>query len=199
MGTTIHPGSENLTEGAVWRLCVVVRDEAGLAIVGDPPVVTVTPPTGPDVTVTMTNAYGRGYLGTYVAAAPGRHLATAATLTHGTGYATAYVTAPVDAAGMPDLDAAAGYLGETSATDDEITDALDAEAAAQRGQCRVPAAYPADLRQALLRRVARNLAMRGIPLAVLQGDAEGGDSTVLPGRDPEVQRFEKPWRKLVMG
>lgn len=91
------------------------------------------------------------------------------------------------------------YLGTNSWTDAEIGDALDAETAAQAKVCRIPDPMPADLAEALKRRVQRNLAMRPLPLAVLQGDAEGGSSTVLPGRDPEVRRFEAPHRKLVLG
>lgn len=95
----------------------------------------------------------------------------------------------------------ADYLGETSATDEQIADALAAEQAAQAARCRVPAdadPWPADLAQALKRRVARNLALRGLPIAVLQGDAESG-STVLPGSDPEVRRFEAPHRRITVG
>lgn len=93
------------------------------------------------------------------------------------------------------------YLGDTSATEEEITDAYAAEKAAQAARCRVPAdadAWPADLGQALKRRVARNLALRGLPIAVLQSDAEGGP-TVLPGSDPEVRRLEAPHRRLTVG
>ena len=93
------------------------------------------------------------------------------------------------------------YLGETSATTEEIADAYAAEKSDQANRCKVPAddaAWPASLAQALKRRVARNLALRGLPIAVLQGDAEGG-STVLPGSDPEVRRFEAPHRKLSFG
>lgn len=93
------------------------------------------------------------------------------------------------------------YLGETSATEDEIADAYAAEKSDQANRCRVPAddaVWPASLAQALKRRVARNLALRGLPIAVLQGDAEGG-SMVLPGRDPEVRRFEAPHRRISFG
>lgn len=93
------------------------------------------------------------------------------------------------------------YLGDTSFDATELGAALAAEKAAQATRCRVPAdadAWPADLAEALLRRVARNLAMRGIPLAVLQGDSEGGP-TVLPGSDPEVRRLEAPHRRLKVG
>lgn len=83
----------------------------------------------------------------------------------------------------------------------QIDKALAAEAAAQAAACRIPvlaADYPPDLGQALCRRVARALAMRALPLAVLQGDAEAG-SLVLPGRDSEVRRLEGPYRRLVVG
>lgn len=93
------------------------------------------------------------------------------------------------------------YLGETSVTEQELSSALAAEKKAQAKVCRVPAddaEWDEDLTEALCRRVARNLALRGIPLAVLQGDAEAG-SLIPPGRDPEVRRLEAPFRKLVFG
>jgi hypothetical protein len=93
------------------------------------------------------------------------------------------------------------YLGPTSYTTGEIVDVLAAEKAAQAARCRVPAddaVWPADLTEALCRRVARNLALRGIPLAVLQGDAEAG-SLIPPGRDPEVRRLEGPHRRITVG
>ncbi len=85
--------------------------------------------------------------------------------------------------------------------DDELGDVLAAEIELQAKVCRIPAdptdppadAFPAALRQALFRRVARALAMKGIPLAVLQGDAEAG-ATYLPSNDPEVRRLERPYR-----
>lgn len=81
----------------------------------------------------------------------------------------------------------------------DIQDALDAETAAQRTKCRIPDPMPADLAQALKRRVQRNLAMRQLPLAVLQGDAEGGSTRILPSNDPEVRRLEAPYRRLKVG
>lgn len=91
------------------------------------------------------------------------------------------------------------YARGTSATDSEIEDAIAAETLAQERVCRIPDPVPDDLLQALKRRVMRNLAMRALPLAVLQGDAELGGSNVLPGNDPEVRRFERPWRRLAIG
>lgn len=91
------------------------------------------------------------------------------------------------------------YLGDVSWSDGEIQDALDAENAAQAKACNIPTStVPADLENALMRRVQRNLTLRNLPLAVLQGDAEAGN-LYLPGRDPEIRRLESPYRRLVAG
>ena len=102
---------------------------------------------------------------------------------------------------VPTAEEVTAYLGETSASTEEIADALAAEKADQANRCTVPAdtdPWPATLSQALKRRVARNLALRGLPIAVLQGDSESG-SLVLPGTDPEVRRFEAPHRRITVG
>jgi hypothetical protein len=93
------------------------------------------------------------------------------------------------------------YLGETSYSSDEIGAVLAAEQAAQAARCRVPAddaAWPADLAEALKRRVARNLALRSLPLAELQGDAEIGVFTPRVV-DSEVRRLEAPHRRITVG
>lgn len=90
------------------------------------------------------------------------------------------------------------YLGANSYTDAQIQDALDAESVAQAQVCRIPEPMPRDLKQALKRRVARNLAMRPIPLAVLRGDAQAGEANILPGVDPEIRRLEKPYLWLLV-
>lgn len=102
--------------------------------------------------------------------------------------------------GAPDAQDAAAYLGPAAASWDEDTigSALAAETAAQARSCRIPDPMPDDLREALLRRVAANLARRQIgPLPGPQGDAEV--PAVVPSRDPEVRRLEGPWRKLIFG
>lgn len=63
----------------------------------------------------------------------------------------------------------------------------------------MPAAYPADLREALLRRVARNLAARAVPVASFTAFDGGATSTRVPGRDPEVRRLEAPHLRLSVG
>jgi len=92
------------------------------------------------------------------------------------------------------------YLGESSNrfTDEQINAALAAETNVQDAVCRITV-YTDALREALCRRVMRNLAMRSLPLAVLQGDIESGSSTYVPTKDPEVRRLEGPYRRLVVG
>jgi hypothetical protein len=200
--------SVDRTVGGVWDLLVDVRDVDG-CLTDDAPVVTVTLPDASTSTPAVETVGTGVYRAEHVPAAAGRYVARAVTTSHGAVDFTAFVTAIVPAAGMPNLvdlrgdpgdGEDLGYLGPNSWTDADIQDALDAEAAAQRRVCRVPADYPDDLRQALLRRVARNLSMRRLALALARGDAEAGSSDiVLSGSDPEVRRFERPFRKLIVG
>lgn len=80
--------------------------------------------------------------------------------------------------------------------DEAVQSALDAETAAQASRCRVTPLYPADLAEALKRRVLRNLAMRQHPLAMQFGE---GGAAYLSGNDPEVKRLEGPYRRSVIG
>lgn len=193
----LSPESVSRTVGQIWDLLVDVRDVYG-CLAADLPVVTVTKPDAATATPTVQTLAAGVYLAQYTIAAAGRHVAAVATSLHGTASFVADANAVTAAASMPNLAEVKVYLGANSATDDQITDALNTEAQAQRDICAVPAAYPASLRQALKRRVARNLSMQRIPLAVLQGDADGGSSTILPGSDPEVRRLEKPYLRLLV-
>lgn len=101
----------------------------------------------------------------------------------------------------PDVAALKAYLGPlaTGKTDQVLQSALSAETSAQAARCRVPvdpAAFPDDLAEALCRRVARNLAMRNLPLGV---QVDEMTSTRIGSSDPEVRRLEAPYRKLVVG
>jgi len=187
-----------LPVGGVWVLRVAVTDLDGV-LVDVAPTVTVTLPDDTTATPTVELVSTGVYRAVYEVGPTGRYVARAVATGYGVADFAAYAAAATTGAGMPTADDVIVYLGPTSATLDEVQDALDAEAAAQRSVCRVKAVYPADLRQALLRRVARNLALRPLPLAVLRGDAEAGDTTILPGQDPEVRRLEAPHRKLVFG
>ena len=90
------------------------------------------------------------------------------------------------------------YLGDISEQDSEINGALQAEQAAQAARCRLDP-YTADLREALMRRVARNLAARRVPIATFTSFEGGGTSSRVPQSDPEIVRLEAPYRKLRVG
>lgn len=165
-------------------------------------VLTATPETGSPVSPTVTSDDGgHTWSGLLVYDSAGWWILSWTVTGTGAGvhHDRVYVT-PAPLPALPNLTVVKVYLGQFAAswTDETIQDALDAETAAQRARCRIPATYPADLGQALKRRVQRNLAMRQQPLAVLLGDAEAG-STILPGRDPEVRRLEAPHRRMVVG
>lgn len=202
----VSGASANLPVGGVWEMTFYVVDSRGVAV-DDEPVVTATAPGGGDVAVTTEAVAAGFYRSQAVTVAAGRHTARALTVDNGAADLTAWATSITPAVAMPELvdlvgdrDTDLGYLGVNSFTDEEVEDALTAEAADQRGCCRVPAAYPDDLRQALLRRVAVNLAKRQLPLGVVQGDAEaGGSSLYVPRQDAEVRRFERKYPRLVVG
>jgi hypothetical protein len=188
-----------LPVSGVWTIRVAVRDADGY-LTDDVPVVTVTLPAGSTATPTVEHVGTGDYRVTYVVGTAGRYVARAVTTSSGAADFAAYATATTAGTGMPVVDDVANYLREGAAswTTADLQDALDAESAAQRAVCRVRAVYPADLREALLRRAARNLALRALPLAVHQGDAEGR-TLLLPGRDPEVRRLEAPHRRVCVG
>lgn len=190
--------STTLAVGATWPLVVDVRDSNGV-LVDAAPVVTVTLPAGSTVVPTVETVTTGVYRAVYVVGTVGRYVARAVSASYGVADFAAFVEATTAATGMPVVDDWRDYDPDDggSWTDDEIGGALAAEGAAQRSVCRVGAVYPDDLRQALLRRISRNLAMRKLPLAVLTGDAEV--ATRITTWDAEVRRLEGPHRKLVVG
>jgi hypothetical protein len=198
--TVISSSSADVAVGGLWEVAVTVRDADG-NLTGTVPDLTVTPPDGiPDAPVAMTQIAAGVFRTLVMIDAAGRWLARA-DADGAVADVVAWAASPTSGTGMvvlADLTGADGYLRNTSFTDAEVQDALDAEAQAQRDACTIPAVYPASLAQALKRRVMRNLAMRSLPLAVQTGDAQSGD-TVLPGNDPEVRRYERRYPKLTMG
>lgn len=86
------------------------------------------------------------------------------------------------------------YLGAAAAQwdDAELTSALAAENGDQGTKCRIPTVRPAALDEALKRRVARNLAMRKVPLGIAASEIE---ATQVRALDPEIKRFEAPYRR----
>lgn len=109
----------------------------------------------------------------------------------------------------PNLANVKAYLGsDHSWSDDEIEAALAAETASQVKRCRLPVdpdpqspqPYPLDLAEALCRRVAHNLALRGLPLGLQSNVTDlGVSNTRVGGLDAEVKRLEAPYRRLGVG
>jgi hypothetical protein len=195
---TLSFTSRTVETGAAWWLRVLVTDDLGDPS-GDMPTFTVTEPDGTEVPVTAETTTCPGVVrAIYYPAVAGRHLAAAVHIDHGSVSWVANVLDVVPNAEMPDVDGYRDYVGETSDSDDEITQALAQEQTAQFNACRVPATYPPDLAGALYRRTQRALAIRRLPLAVKES-ADGESQIVVPGRDPEVRRLEGPYRKVTVG
>lgn len=203
--TALTPTSRDMLVGQLWPLAVLVLD-ADLDLAAAAPTLTVVLPDGtapavlPDLDTEATGSYRFDYPLTV----PGRHLATVDASGYGRQVFVVWAGQPTAGVDLPTVDDVDDYLqsgsGDHSWTDDDMAGALATEEAAQRRVCRVKAVYPADLREALLRRVQRNLALRGNALAMFRGDSDAGDpQAFLPGNDPEVRRLERPHRKLMFG
>jgi hypothetical protein len=192
--TALSSTSRDVLVGDVWQLVFMVRDTDMSIMSGVTPTVVITLPDGtigvapPLDTDPMWS--GGAYRFDYTLTVPGRHLATVDVAGYGRLVYVAWAKSATANTGLPTV----------SWTTDDMAGALDAEQAAQRRVCRVDPSYPADLREALLRRVQRNLALRPNALAMFRGDADAGDAqSPLPRYDPEVSRLERPYRKLPMG
>lgn len=186
--------------GVPWEMIFVSYDADGDWL-DDEPVVTVTLPDASTALATVTSEDTGYYLATYTPLVAGRFTARAVTPLGYTIDLLAVVSAAVVA--LPtsgDLDEYLGGSTEHAWETAELADALAAETAAQMRSCRVPASYPADLREALLRRAARNLAMRRQLTAEPRAEGDVDLPAVLPvAADPEIRRLEKPFRRLPIG
>jgi hypothetical protein len=100
----------------------------------------------------------------------------------------------------PDIAAVRAWIGvpATAMPDELLQPVCDAESAAQAQVCTIGDTLSPDLSQAFLRRVARHVAARGVPLGLLNVDAEFGSSR-LSRWDAEVERLEAPYRMVVLG
>ncbi len=188
--------------GDTWVVGVLSTDEDGLAV-EVVPTVTVVSPVGATTTPTAVATEVDGlYRVSVTLSTAGRWLLTASVAGDAPGKVAAVVQveATTPASGMPSITGLRAYLAEVAdAWDtDSLTAAMTAEMAAQRRVCQVGPVYPADLLEALYRRVSVNLAKRPIPLAVVGEMSEGG-ARRLPGRDPEIARLEAPHRKVIFG
>jgi hypothetical protein len=196
---SLSSSSVHRAVGQPWEIIFTSRDADGLFL-ADEPAVTVTLPDLTTAPATITSDYAGVYLATYTPLVAGRFTARAVTPLGYVLDALCVVTAIT--AALPDADDLNLYLGENehSWTDAELADALAAETTAQMNVCRVPASYPEDLREALLRRAARNLAMRRQLTAEPRGEGDVDLPAVLPvAADAEVKRLERPYRRVPVG
>lgn len=92
------------------------------------------------------------------------------------------------------------YLGTVPWAPDQVEDAYNAEVAAQVNVIEFgdpePTDYPADLAEALKRRVARNLALRNLPLGTQTSATDAGVAVARIGDDREIARLEGPYLRL---
>jgi len=101
----------------------------------------------------------------------------------------------------PSVEDAQTYLGQHDSAwgPADVKSALLAEQAAQARVCIVPESgdWPADLLEALYRRVAHNLAVRRNPNGVETAESEFGVTQLrVGGNDAEVNRLEAPYRAI---
>jgi alkanesulfonate monooxygenase SsuD/methylene tetrahydromethanopterin reductase-like flavin-dependent oxidoreductase (luciferase family) len=112
--------------------------------------------------------------------------------------------------GAPDETEVTAYLVSAGLNPDKIgTDAIRqaiaAETEDQARRLRFPVSagvpsYTLALAEALCRRVARNLAVRPLPLGVQPTVTDAGPGTAYIGSsDPEVRRLEAPYRRRPLG
>lgn len=104
----------------------------------------------------------------------------------------------------PTLEEVRSWVGvsDFELPDAELARILAAETAVQATDCTVPDPYPAELGLALLRRCARAVAARGLPLGSLPlpDTGQGGNygAAVLPRLDAEIERYEHAHRIIAV-
>lgn len=186
--------------GSVVPLRFLVRDEDTGALV-DPTSwdLVVTSPLGA-TSPTVVHPSAGVFDADYVPAATGGHTAvfTASGAHAGVSQNVFVVTADQQALQTVTASQLRTYLGDVSTSDAVLLEALAAERADQANRCRLDR-YDEALREALMRRVARNLAARRVPVASFTSFDGGGTSTRVPQTDPEVKRLEGPHRRRTMG
>lgn len=85
-----------------------------------------------------------------------------------------------------------------SLTDAQLQQVIETEQALQAASCRWVDAYPAALAQAILRRCARHVGARQLPLGLV-GDSGGETAPVrMPSWDVEIERIEAPYRVIAV-
>lgn len=194
------PTPPRLHVGDVVRLVAEIRDLDGHLVDPGALSLVIVHENGDedDLTAALVHGAAGMFEVGYAPAITGRHLARFTATGDYAGMATVILDIdPPDLAFVTLADLRA-YLGATSVTDAELTSALHAERAAQAQRCRVDP-FTHELREALMRRVARNLAARSVPVATFTSFDGGATSTRVPSVDAEVRRLEGPYRKLTCG
>jgi hypothetical protein len=180
------------------NLSADVSDEGKLI---DPGTITLVI-TKPDLTttvVTPTHDSTGKYSAVYVPVVVGPFVALWTTTVPAITMAQRWTVETFTAGPILALAALKTYLGTTTFSDGELSATLATETAAQLARCRMPAIVPAELVEALKRRVQCNLARRALPLGLTGASGDGDSPAYLPGNDPEVRRLEAPWRRMVVG
>lgn len=193
--------SDVYTLGQVVPLTFYVYDEDGYPANPTSASLTITKPDASTATPTLVNDETGVFTNDYTPAATGRYVAVFTAT--GTNAGTVVTVFDVQAVlgSVITLTQVKDYLGvavSTSHGDAKIQAALDAERAAQARACDLDD-YGPDLREALYRRVAVNLASRSVPLAEFTALPDGGGFTTrATGSDAVVRRLEAPYRKMVV-
>lgn len=205
MITALWGADRRYTVGELWQIVVLLRDDHG-TLTDSVPTVAVTLPSGsaapaPTVVQVTTGVYRASVELT----TPGRWLAQVTDATvDGILHLAAVAAEVVGNAAFPTADDCIAYLesingGSTSVTDDEVESQLAAELEDQQARCEIDAVYPVALRMALLRRVARGIAVRPLLLGLARGESESGLMARVPQLDAEIRRLETPYLRLVIG
>lgn len=190
--------SDNYLIGDPVPLTFTVVDPDGDLVSATTATLTVYLPNATPVAVTLSEDETGVYTADHVATVSGRHIARfVATGPNGGVVETVFDVSPLSAAYVTLADVKS-YLGEVSVDDTELANVLAAEQAAQAARRKINP-YTPDLREALLRRCARNLAARSVPVVSYTSFDGGATTTRVPAMDAEIARLEGPYPKLVMG
>ncbi len=194
------PTSADVYElGDVVRLAWEVRDASGVLTDPNAYALAITPDGGAaaDLTGAVTRTSVGSLIADYTPVTAGWYSAVLTTTGMAAGAATTrFLVLDSAAAAITAAQLRAYLRGGTTATDAELLAVLEVERAAQARVC-YTAPYPVELREALMRRVARNLAARAIPAASMSSFEAGGTlRPVLPSVDHEIERLEGPYRQI---
>ena len=178
--------------GDITPLTFLVYDATGGLVDPDSVTLTITLPGGTTATPTPSHDATGTYSYDYVNAAAGPYSASFVATGDNGGASQDNWLVVATAQNIVALTDAKSYLGDVTATDVQIALAIATEQAAQARRCRVDD-YGPDLRGALLRRVARNLAAAQVPIAQFSSFDGVSTGARVTATDPEIERLERPY------